>query len=404
MDVINGLRDACKLSASGVENPGFVFETRTVTVLGKDTDIQVVRISDTTRNYDTTWILDDQINNCMRCATSFGFFTRRHHCRVCGFLFCDSCSNRTVGIPSLRLASRSCEDCFLVTKSESSIQKNIEEKIENADMTIAVEGGPHTSAVSDPIKTGDDQNVSFIAITDQKENGVDSIQEHVSSIAVIDQEEIGVGTAPIKSKGGTGAHHHTRHFHDHIQLPRSSDEVTYMQNDDPSAVNSVDDSTLREDVKELTSDDTVVNTSVSDLAANIVPSPGSKKEKVLLEIAEIQEEEENEDEWHVHSLRAQERHAQHRAQLSHSHSPSVSHDSHEHGHEHNSTRSIPLSPPSLVEDISIVDTESVPVGTESLVEEVAGNEDSGDGVAEPEADLGLSTKKTNKKKRNNRKK
>ena len=27
-----------------------------------------------------------------RCAATFGFFTRRHHCRLCGLVFCDACT------------------------------------------------------------------------------------------------------------------------------------------------------------------------------------------------------------------------------------------------------------------------------------------------------------------------
>jgi len=33
-------------------------------------------------------------DNCYRCRVEFGMFTRKHHCRACGQIFCDKCSKR----------------------------------------------------------------------------------------------------------------------------------------------------------------------------------------------------------------------------------------------------------------------------------------------------------------------
>ncbi|HEX8244789.1 MAG TPA: FYVE zinc finger domain-containing protein [Longimicrobium sp.] len=41
------------------------------------------------------WRPDDDFPACARCNTGFHFFNRRHHCRVCGKVFCDDCSNQT---------------------------------------------------------------------------------------------------------------------------------------------------------------------------------------------------------------------------------------------------------------------------------------------------------------------
>lgn len=47
------------------------------------------------------WIPDQDAALCFSCGTRFGFFVRRHHCRLCGRVFCDACSNQRGQIPSL---------------------------------------------------------------------------------------------------------------------------------------------------------------------------------------------------------------------------------------------------------------------------------------------------------------
>ena len=39
-----------------------------------------------------TWIPDDEYEACMLCDEDFWLFRRRHHCRCCGNLVCDECS------------------------------------------------------------------------------------------------------------------------------------------------------------------------------------------------------------------------------------------------------------------------------------------------------------------------
>lgn len=46
-----------------------------------------------------TWVDDNSVNRCMSCQTSFSFFCRRHHCRLCGRIFCSSCTPHMEVIP-----------------------------------------------------------------------------------------------------------------------------------------------------------------------------------------------------------------------------------------------------------------------------------------------------------------
>ncbi|KAL5225989.1 hypothetical protein ABZP36_012628 [Zizania latifolia] len=38
------------------------------------------------------WVPDDAVNKCTVCMTYFSAFNRRHHCRNCGDIFCDKCT------------------------------------------------------------------------------------------------------------------------------------------------------------------------------------------------------------------------------------------------------------------------------------------------------------------------
>uniref|UniRef100_A0A7S1KYF9 Protein kinase n=1 Tax=Neobodo designis TaxID=312471 RepID=A0A7S1KYF9_NEODS len=37
------------------------------------------------------WVSDDQVTSCIRCFTSFTLSRRRHHCRMCGGVYCSTC-------------------------------------------------------------------------------------------------------------------------------------------------------------------------------------------------------------------------------------------------------------------------------------------------------------------------
>ncbi|KAI5685526.1 MORN repeat [Leishmania braziliensis] len=45
-------------------------------------------------------IEDDDAVECGQCGMAFSFFHRRHHCRLCGDVFCDSCTQHRATLPS----------------------------------------------------------------------------------------------------------------------------------------------------------------------------------------------------------------------------------------------------------------------------------------------------------------
>lgn len=45
------------------------------------------------------WVSDDSVTNCYKCDTLFTYLERKHHCRLCGRIFCIKCSKYKAIIP-----------------------------------------------------------------------------------------------------------------------------------------------------------------------------------------------------------------------------------------------------------------------------------------------------------------
>eukprot|EP00756_Hemistasia_phaeocysticola_P001694 Hpha_TRINITY_DN11182_c0_g1::TRINITY_DN11182_c0_g1_i1::g.27964::m.27964 len=62
------------------------------------------------------WMPDKAAKACPLCGAGFGFFRRRHHCRACGRVVCNGCSDQRVvmGVETgYEGPQRVCEDCFM---------------------------------------------------------------------------------------------------------------------------------------------------------------------------------------------------------------------------------------------------------------------------------------------------
>jgi len=63
------------------------------------------------------WIADEDVLNCTKCGTGFGWTLRKHHCRNCHHIYCYHCSNNwrqgpTPNSPQYRLCDY-CNDKLL---------------------------------------------------------------------------------------------------------------------------------------------------------------------------------------------------------------------------------------------------------------------------------------------------
>lgn len=69
---------------------------------------------------------DKMCHECSECGVKFGIFVRKHHCRICGRIFCSSCSSHSVPAYHLRKdmngTLRVCLECFKIY--QESLVKN----------------------------------------------------------------------------------------------------------------------------------------------------------------------------------------------------------------------------------------------------------------------------------------
>lgn len=69
------------------------------------------------------WVPDYRVSVCMLCKMEkFSMFNRRHHCRRCGRVICNTCSQKLLLITEIsdRHPVRVCDDCYAQTRMETA--------------------------------------------------------------------------------------------------------------------------------------------------------------------------------------------------------------------------------------------------------------------------------------------
>lgn len=60
------------------------------------------------------WLPDAIASDCCLCNSEFTVFTRKHHCRFCGDIFCNNCCYRFEKFkPFYKKKVRICEHCYV---------------------------------------------------------------------------------------------------------------------------------------------------------------------------------------------------------------------------------------------------------------------------------------------------
>ncbi|KTF75403.1 hypothetical protein cypCar_00019035 [Cyprinus carpio] len=146
------------------------------------------------------WLVDKEATHCLGCQGQFTWWLRRHHCRLCGRIFCYYCSNNYVMTKTSK-KERCCQECY--TQHNAVV-----ERFTKAELNSLSENQPppHANAagqppppyiptprvtVTDPGEKRDDG--SFDIITDEE---VNEIYDSDSRTTTGSQEEEGDGGQP----------------------------------------------------------------------------------------------------------------------------------------------------------------------------------------------------------------
>ncbi|ETN87008.1 FYVE zinc finger [Necator americanus] len=66
---------------------------------------------------DAHWAKDSDVSQCTACSDKFSISKRKHHCRMCGSIFCAACSEGRIKLPSNSKPARVCDQCFNLLKN-----------------------------------------------------------------------------------------------------------------------------------------------------------------------------------------------------------------------------------------------------------------------------------------------
>ncbi|CAG9536961.1 unnamed protein product [Cercopithifilaria johnstoni] len=75
---------------------------------------------------EAEWEKDGNVLNCKGCNLQFSMSKRKHHCRNCGSIFCNSCTDARVKLPSNAKPVRVCLHCYNLLRSRhnSSLEES----------------------------------------------------------------------------------------------------------------------------------------------------------------------------------------------------------------------------------------------------------------------------------------
>ncbi|KAK5870171.1 hypothetical protein PBY51_024827 [Eleginops maclovinus] len=156
------------------------------------------------------WWSDKDTTNCLDCQGQFTWWLRRHHCRLCGRIFCYYCSNNFVMTKHSGKKERCCRDCY--NQHSAVVERFTEAELSPSDAQPPPPGaGPQPPPEPAPYKPTPRVTVSeprsddgvFDIITEEEVNGVydsDNVSETTGGSLEGEQQQQPPGALDI----GTG--------------------------------------------------------------------------------------------------------------------------------------------------------------------------------------------------------
>lgn len=103
------------------------------------------------KNAGPAWVPDDAVNQCTGCARTFDFFNRKHHCRLCGQIFCNNCSSNYKLLPvefAVREPQRTCRSCAAEIEP---LQEELAKTITNQTRSLSFDPNAPSKFMSAPV-------------------------------------------------------------------------------------------------------------------------------------------------------------------------------------------------------------------------------------------------------------
>ncbi|XP_062871723.1 FYVE and coiled-coil domain-containing protein 1 [Trichomycterus rosablanca] len=125
------------------------------------------------------WLVDREATHCLSCQSQFTWLLRKHHCRLCGRIFCYYCSNNFVTTKYGPKKERCCRECY---SQHCAVAERLSgAEVKNPTNTKAT--APHTASTPSPVNeptpsvTVSNPHVKqddgvFDIITDEEVNGL----------------------------------------------------------------------------------------------------------------------------------------------------------------------------------------------------------------------------------------
>ncbi|XP_066528587.1 FYVE and coiled-coil domain-containing protein 1 [Hoplias malabaricus] len=159
------------------------------------------------------WLHDKEATHCLDCQTQFTWWLRRHHCRLCGRIFCYYCSNNFVMAKYGGKKERCCRECY--TQHSAVVERFTRTELNSPQEPPKPAGHTHTASPPPPYKPT--PRVTVTEETVKQDDGVFDIITEEEVNGLYDSDSVSRTTA--ESQEGETESQSTRD-------PGTSSEVT----------------------------------------------------------------------------------------------------------------------------------------------------------------------------------
>lgn len=136
---------------------------------------------------DKAWQTDSSKESCNHCSEPFNTFRRRHHCRMCGHLFCNTCCPKNNSVFSAGADQKRC--CFPCMNRVDDAKKTLAqltEKLNDQSSKLNEDGDGDDRETQGKQKTQEKQEEETALPTETQEVAVPDIEPDMPPTTAVD--------------------------------------------------------------------------------------------------------------------------------------------------------------------------------------------------------------------------